>query len=250
MAEPGDGLRDLLAIDQGDDLLARAQLLDRQFPVRGPDHRAARVADSLDHVTGRNEGCPSNGRHVVHREHGGAGILHRQHVASERRRIAGEVGAGDNELVAPCDVRDRLGCNGSSTRSDVIELDDTGVGSRQAGIGKVQDHHGAFAGDKTAHRQVAQLQMATGSGARNGDCLEGVDREEQRGGEERTSGFNDHAGGRSTRRGDVKEISRQRATDGKRDVLEGRSGIDRDEGAARHAVADRRAGVDGHYQQF
>ena len=47
MAEPGDGLRDLLAIDQGDDLLARTQLLDRQFPVRGPDHRAARVADVL-----------------------------------------------------------------------------------------------------------------------------------------------------------------------------------------------------------
>ena len=44
MAEPRDGLRDLLAIDQGNDLLARSQLLDRQFAVRRPDHRAARVA--------------------------------------------------------------------------------------------------------------------------------------------------------------------------------------------------------------
>ena len=48
MAEPRDGLRDLLAIDQGDDLLARAQLLDRQFPVRRADHRAARVADGIE----------------------------------------------------------------------------------------------------------------------------------------------------------------------------------------------------------
>ena len=208
MAEPRDGLRDLLAIDQGDDLLAGTQRLDRQFPVRGPDHRAARVADGLDHVAVDDDEGARETRlqgYVVHREHGGAaiGVHTSARCQIERHRIAGEVGAVDDELVAPRDVRDRLGCMRVRGKIDVIELDNTGVGSRRAGIGKVQGHQGAGARDKTAHRQVAQLQMATGSRARNGDRLEGVDREEKSGDEERTAGFNRQAGGRTARRGDV-----------------------------------------------
>ena len=135
MAEPCDGLRDLLAIDQGNDLPARTQVLDRQFPVGGPDHRAARVADGLDSVgAGNDEGVRGTRLqvHVVHRENDGSAAQHRQVVGSciQRHRISGEVGTGDDELVAPCDIRDRLGRNRTGTKSNVIELDNTGVGSR------------------------------------------------------------------------------------------------------------------------
>ena len=52
------------AIDQGDDLLARTQRLDRQFPVRGPDHRAARVADSAEENVGAGPGFVRRGEHM------------------------------------------------------------------------------------------------------------------------------------------------------------------------------------------
>ena len=63
MAEPGDGLRDLFAIDQGDDLLAGRRLSTRQVSVRGPDHRAARVADSAEEDVGAS-GTVRRGEHM------------------------------------------------------------------------------------------------------------------------------------------------------------------------------------------
>ena len=118
---------------------------------------------------------------VVHGEHGGRAVHHRQVVGGgiQRHRIAGEVGALDDELVAPRDVRDRLG-RVDRQIGNVIDLDDAGVERRRAGVGEVQDHQGVVAGNETADRQVAQFQIATGSHAGDGDGLEDVDREEQR----------------------------------------------------------------------
>ena len=73
-----DRLRDLLAVDQGDHLLAGPQLFDRQFSIRGPDHGAAGVADGLDRVTVDDGKGVRRARlqvHVVHREHGGGALV-------------------------------------------------------------------------------------------------------------------------------------------------------------------------------
>ena len=64
MAEPLDGLRDFFANDQSDDLHAGTQRLDRQFPVRGSDHRPAHVADSAEKNVGAGPGFVRHGEHT------------------------------------------------------------------------------------------------------------------------------------------------------------------------------------------
>jgi len=60
---PSQGLRDLFSIDQGDNLLARAQLLHRKFAIRRADHRAAHVADSAEEDVGAS-GTVRLGEHM------------------------------------------------------------------------------------------------------------------------------------------------------------------------------------------
>ena len=208
MAEPGDGLGDLPAIDQGDHLLARAQLLDRQFPLRGPDHRAARVADGLDCVPIEDlEGCPgSNVGHVEHGERGAAaGFGHRQPVkdAAVRHRVAdGEALAVEYELVAGCDVCDVLGRGVERGAKKILRC--RKIDNAAANILKVE----RYCYRERADRQVAQLQSAAVNGDRLGLARQLVD---SRRNIEKTAGINrDAVGNPRVNVGDCS--NRQRAT--------------------------------------
>ena len=129
MAEPLDGLRDLFAIDERDDLLAGAQRLHRQFAVGGADHRAAGVADGDDVVARYDEGRRGfRQRATLLKVNTGAPplVLTVSTVPLKRRSVTGhEVCAINDEFVAPSHAGDGLG-DGPAIREARCKLDIAG----------------------------------------------------------------------------------------------------------------------------